>query len=41
MEEAEDLIKVGKYNCKFNEILGIDIETLDIYIDLKGCPHIW
>lgn len=37
MEEAEDLIKVGKYNCKFNEILGIDIETLDIYRS-KGLP---
>ena len=37
MEEKEELIKVGKYNSKFNEILGIDIQDLEIYRS-KGLP---
>lgn len=31
MEENGDLLKVGKYNPRFNEILGINIEELDIF----------
>ena len=30
MKEKE-LIKVGKYNSKFNEILGLDIKNFEIY----------
>lgn len=33
----EELLKVGKYNPKFNEILGIDIKDLEIYRS-KGLP---
>lgn len=37
MEEKEELLKVGKYNFKFNEILGVDIKDLEIYRS-KGLP---
>lgn len=37
MNEKEELLKVGKYNSKFNDILGIDIENMDIYRS-KGLP---
>ncbi len=33
----EDLLKVGQYNSKFNDILGINIENLEIYRS-KGLP---
>lgn len=36
-KEKEDLLKVGQYNSKFNEILGINIEILEIYRS-KGLP---
>lgn len=36
MKEKE-LIKVGKYNSKFNEILGLDIKNFEIYRS-KGLP---
>ena len=31
MTEKEGLLKVGKYNSKFNEILGIDINNFEVY----------
>ena len=34
---GDNSIKVGKYNTKFNDILGINIEELDIYRS-KGLP---
>lgn len=37
MSEKEELLIVGKYNPKFNEILGLDLEELDIYRS-KGLP---
>lgn len=37
MNEEEDLLKVGEYNSKFNDILGINIKNLDIYRS-KGLP---
>lgn len=37
MEEKEELLRVGKYNPQFNEILGIDVKDLDIYRS-KGLP---
>ena len=37
MTEKEGLLKVGKYNSKFNEILGIDINNFEIYRS-KGLP---
>ena len=37
MEEKNELLNVGKYNTKFNEILGIEIEDLAIYRS-KGLP---
>lgn len=37
MEEKDELLKVGKYNLKFNEILGIDVKELEIYRS-KGLP---
>lgn len=37
MDENKDLLKVGKYNSKFNELLGIDIKDLEIYRS-KGLP---
>ena len=37
MEENNELLKVGKYNSKFNEILGINIKDLEIYRS-KGLP---
>ena len=37
MEKKEDLLKVGKYNPMFNDILGIEIEDLEIYRS-KGLP---
>ena len=33
----DNLLKVGKYNPQFNNILGIDIEELEIYRS-KGLP---
>lgn len=30
MNEKNDLIKVGKYDLRYNELLSIDIEELDI-----------
>lgn len=33
----DNLLKVGKYNSQFNNILGIDIEELEIYRS-KGLP---
>lgn len=33
----DEMIKVGKYNLKFNEILGVDIKEFDIYRS-KGLP---
>ena len=38
MEENTELLKVGKYNPKFNKILGLDIEDkIEIYRS-KGLP---
>lgn len=37
MEDRKELIKVGEYNSKFNEILGLDINSLNIYRS-KGLP---
>ena len=37
MKEREELLKVGKYNLKFNELLGIDIKDFEIYRS-KGLP---
>jgi hypothetical protein len=37
MGENEGLLRVGKYNLKFNEILGIDMEELEIFRS-KGLP---
>ena len=37
MEEKEELLKVGRYNSKVNEILGINIGDLEIYRS-KGLP---
>ncbi len=37
MEENEEIIRVGKYNPKFNEILEIDLKDFDIYRS-KGLP---
>lgn len=37
MNEKEGLLRVGKYNLKFNEILGIDIKDYEIYRS-KGLP---
>lgn len=37
MNEKEGLLRVGKYNSKFNEILGIDIKDYEIYRS-KGLP---
>ena len=31
MNENEELLKVGRYNSAFNEILGVSLEELDIY----------
>lgn len=31
MEEKEELLKVGNYNSKINNILGISIGDLEIY----------
>lgn len=31
MGEKSELLRVGKYNLRFNEILGLDINELDIY----------
>lgn len=30
-DRKNELLKVGKYNLRFNEILGIEIDELDIY----------
>lgn len=37
METNEELLRVGKYNSKFNEILGIQVKELEIYRS-KGLP---
>lgn len=37
MKNRKELVYVGKYNPKFNEILGISIEPLKIYRS-KGLP---
>lgn len=37
MSNKEELLKVGKYNPRFNDILGIDIKDLEIYRS-KGLP---
>lgn len=37
MGEKNELLKVGKYNYRFNEILGIEIDELEIYRS-KGLP---
>ena len=37
MANKDDLIKVGKYNLEFDEILGIEIGNLEIYRS-KGLP---
>ena len=33
----DNILKVGKYNTKFNDILGLNIAELDIYRS-KGLP---
>lgn len=33
----ENIIKVGQFNCKFNDLLDLDIPELDIYRS-KGLP---
>ena len=35
---SENILKVGKYNTKFNDILGLNIEEVDIYRS-KGLPN--
>ena len=37
MNDKEELIKVGKYNLEFNDILGINIDELEIFRS-KGLP---
>ena len=37
MDEKSELLRVGKYNPRFNEILGLEIDELDIYRS-KGLP---
>lgn len=37
MKEKEELLRVGRYNPMFNEILGSDIKEFDIYRS-KGLP---
>ena len=37
MKEREELLRVGKYNLKFNELIGIDIKDFEIYRS-KGLP---
>lgn len=37
MDEKDELLKVGKYNPKFNDILGINMGELEIYRS-KGLP---
>lgn len=37
MNEKEGLLRVGKYNPKFNEILGINIKGYEVYRS-KGLP---
>lgn len=37
MDEKSELLRVGKYNQRFNEILGLEIDELDIYRS-KGLP---
>jgi hypothetical protein len=39
MEKNKDLLIVGKYNTKFNKILGIDIEELDIFMSKGLTSH--
>ena len=39
MDEKNDLIKVGKYDLRYNELLSIDIEELDIFRS-KGLPAV-
>lgn len=37
MEGNAELLEIGKYNLRFNEILGIDIGELNVYRS-KGLP---
>ena len=37
MEEKNDLLKVGSFTDKFNRVLGVDMEHLDIFRS-KGLP---
>lgn len=37
MGDKDELLKVGEYSDAFNDILGIDIDNLDIYRS-KGLP---
>ena len=37
MAEEKELLKVGKYNLLFNDILKTNIKDLDIYMS-KGLP---
>ena len=36
-ENRDELLRVGKYNMELNDILGIDINELEIYRS-KGLP---
>lgn len=37
MDKNDELIKIGKYNIKFNKILDLELDALDIYRS-KGLP---
>jgi hypothetical protein len=37
MDEINDLLYVGKFNVEYNDILGINVEELEIYRS-KGLP---
>jgi hypothetical protein len=37
MDEMNDLLYVGKFNVEYNDILGINVEELEIYRS-KGLP---
>lgn len=39
MEARKELLEVGKYNLKFNEILGINIEEMTIYMSKGLSTH--
>lgn len=36
MNEKEELLKVGTYNSKFNDILKLNIENMDSMIILRS-----